>query len=333
MQLDQNDLADFVAETIIDAVKPLHKQVEALAGHVKNLETCLRQAEAARAEVAPQVTISVPETLAAVLEEVAPQIKEAVAAALAELPAPKDGKDADPAAIAEAVNAAVAALPKPQNGRSVTLEEIAPLVNESVKNAVAALPAPKDGTSVVLGDVIPELTKQVAAQVTKWLQATPLPKDGKSVTVDDVIPTIESMFAAWALQWERSANDRWERAIDRMPKPAAGKDGLGFDDMDETLEKDGRYLVRRYMRDGQLLKEFRHKTCMTIDRGLFSEGVSYDRGDCVTWSGSSWTAQKDSPIGEPGLSEDWRMTVRKGRKGKDGAPGRDLRSVTAKLSP
>jgi hypothetical protein len=338
MQLDQNDLADLVAETIIDAVKPLQKQVEALRGHIETLETSLRQAEATRTELAPQVTISVPETLAAVLEEVAPQIKEAVAEALAALPAPKDGKDADPAAIAHAVEAAIAALPKPQDGRSVTLEEIVPLVNESVKNAVAALPAPKDGTSVVLGDVIPELTKQVAAQVTKWLQATPLPKDGKSVTVDDVIPTIESMFAAWALQWERSANDRWERAIDRMPAPkngTDGKDGLGFDDM--TFEQiDERSGVLRFTR-GTAVKEFPIALAGFVDRGLWQEG-EFVKGDGVTWEGNYWLARRDTKAkpgaeGEDTGNNDWRLAVRKGRKGKDGDRGRDLRSVTAKLTP
>jgi hypothetical protein len=251
---------------------------------------------------------------------------------------PAPGKDADPEQIAQAVKAAVDALPKPQDGRSVTLEEVAPLVSEAVAKAIASLPAPKDGTSVALGDVVPELSKQVAVLVGKWLDATPIPKDGKSITVEDVEPLLDSMHSRWALDFERRAQDLFQRAIDRMPAPqngTDGKDGLGFDDM--TFEQiDERSGVLRFTR-GTTIKEFPIALAGFVDRGLWQEG-EFTKGDGVTWEGNYWLARRDTKAkpgaeGEDTGNNDWRLAVRKGRKGKDGDRGRDLRSVTAKLSP
>ena len=58
---------------------------------------------------------------------------------------------------------------------------------------------------------------------------------------------------------------------------------------------------------------------VTIDRGVFRDG-EYKAGDGVTWNGSYWIAQKDSPEGKPGDGEGWRLAVKKGRDGKDFAP-------------
>lgn len=337
MQLDQNELADFVAETIVDAVKPLQKHVEALRAQIGALETKLNRMEVARAAEPLQVAISVPETLAAVLEEVAPQIREAVAEAVAALPEPKDGKDADPEAIAAAVQAAVDALPKAQDGRSVTLDEVAPLLRQLVDVAVAALPAPKDGASVELREVLAELRGDVTSQVANWLAEIPAPADGKSVTVDDIVPVLESMQARWALDFERRAQDVLQRSIDRMPAPKNGqdgKDGFGFDDMsfEQIDERSG---VFRFTR-GAVVKEFPIALAGFVDRGVWQEG-EFVKGDGVTWEGNYWLARRDTKAkpgseGEDTGNNDWRLAVRKGRKGKDGAPGRDLRSVVAKLT-
>lgn len=78
-------------------------------------------------------------------------------------PAPEKGdkgEDADPAEIAKAVATAIDALPKPSDGKSVTIEDVAPMIElavakglldlerratETLQRACEAMPKPKDG--------------------------------------------------------------------------------------------------------------------------------------------------------------------------------------------
>lgn len=56
-----------------------------------------------------------------------------------------------------------------------------------------------------------------------------------------------------------------------------------------------------------------------IDKGVWQEGL-YQKGDTVSRGGSIWTAQKDTET-RPGTEQsDWRLSVKKGRDGKDYAP-------------
>jgi hypothetical protein len=332
MQLDPVELADFIAETVVDAVKPLHKQLAEQHGLIVELQRRLESLPDPRAIVVAELEkLPTPRDG----KDADPDaILEAARAAVAELPKPVDGKDADQAAIDAAAKAAVDALPKPQDGRSVTVEEVAPLLRELVAEAVAAIPAPKDGLTVTVtaDDVLPALI----AELQKAVEAIPLPADGKSVTIDDVLPVLESMHAKWELDFERRAQDLFQRALDRMPAPKNGedgKDGLGFDDF--TFEQvDERSAVLRFTR-GAVVKEFLLMLPGFVDKGVWQEG-EFVKGDGVTWDGSYWLARrattaKPGSEGEDTGNNDWRLAVRKGRKGKDGAPGRDLRSVVAKL--
>lgn len=114
---------------------------------------------------------------------------------------------------------------------------------------------------------------------------------------------------------------------------ADGKDGLGFDDL--SVEHDGeRTITLRFVR-GETVKEFPIKLAIPLDRGVWKDG-KYDKGDCVTWGGSTWIAQKDTDTKPDTAESDWRLSVKRGRDGKDGKhgekgaqgpegrPGRDL---------
>lgn len=46
----------------------------------------------------------------------------------------------------------IEAIPAPQDGKSITPEELAPLIEDSVQRAIAALPVPKDGEKGIPGD-------------------------------------------------------------------------------------------------------------------------------------------------------------------------------------
>jgi hypothetical protein len=111
----------------------------------------------------------------------------------------------------------------------------------------------------------------------------------------------------------------------------------GIDVESEEISEDGRTQKRvtKYTDGTKLERTF--ALPFVIDREVYRDGESYAKGDGVTWDGNYWIARRGTKVkpgseGEDTGNNDWRIAVRKGRKGKDGAPGRDLRSVTAKLT-
>lgn len=98
-----------------------------------------------------------------------------------------------------------------------------------------------------------------------------------------------------------------------------GKDGLGFDDI--TVEFDGeRRFSLTFTKEGHVKQFGAFVVPCQIYRGVFKEGQSYERGDVVTWGGSSWHANEVTAE-KPGISKAWTLQVKQGRDGKDGAPG------------
>lgn len=177
-----------------------------------------------------------------------------------------------------------------------------------------AAPA-KDGASVSLSDVLPALSEgldaKIAAEVEKGIAAIPRPKDGKSVTLDDLAP----LQSAWALDFERYANGVLQRAIELFPKPKDGKDGFALEDLQMSFDGE-RTLSMKFVR-GDLVKSLDMVLPTVLDRGVFREGDSYVKNDGVTFGGSYFIVKKDSPEGKPGLSDDFRLSVKRGRDGKD----------------
>lgn len=94
-----------------------------------------------------------------------------------------------------------------------------------------------------------------------------------------------------------------------------GADGLGFDDL--SVEYDGEKTVTLKFVRGEQSKEFPLVLPVVIDRGVFSEGKTYEPGDGVTWARNYWIAQKHTAE-KPCAGPDWRLAVKGGRDGKDG---------------
>lgn len=187
----------------------------------------------------------------------------------------------------------------PSEAAALLLPGVAKEARELVERMVREIPAPKDGRDGSNG------------------------ADGKSVTADEVLLAfgveISKRMGDWALDFERRAQDILHRAVENIPKPANGKDGadgLGFDDL-AVEQLDERHIVLRFSR-GDVVKEFPVELAGFVDRGVFKHGDTYDRGDSVSWGGSTFFAQKRAPEGEPGTSADWRLGVKRGRDGKDG---------------
>lgn len=221
------------------------------------------------------------------------EVKQFVADAVAAIPAPKDGADADmdvvKAYIAEEVAIAVCSLPPAKAGdpgKDADMEEVSRLIDDGVKSAVAALPAPKDGDpgkdGLGLADALIDRDGGLVLTMT----------DGTTKSLGQVV------------------------GKDGDP----GKDGEVFtlDDFDIIPLDDERSFKFCFTR-GDVLHSFEFAFPVVLDRGVWAEGKAYEKGDATTWAGSLWIAQRDAP-GKPDTADSgWRLSVKKGRDGKDAA--------------
>lgn len=222
-------------------------------------------------------------------EVVSPTIRMMVERFVADVPAPKDGRDGadvDMDAVQRMIGDAVAALPAPQDGRDGADVDM-DAVQRMIGDAVAALPAAKDGRDGVDGagiaDLIIDRTGALIATFT----------DGR---MKDLGPIVG-----------KDGRDG-----------ADGKDGIpfGVDDIDMTLMEDGR-TVRMAFTKGDTEYAFQIPFPVVIDRGVFAEGKSYEEGDGVTWGGSFWIAQRATSAKPDSADSGFRLAVKRGRDGRD----------------
>jgi hypothetical protein len=219
---------------------------------------------------------------------------------------------------------AIAALVQPaapgKDGVSVSLDEITVAVLPMLEARVDAIPAPADGKSVTLPEVLAELRPHV----DEVLAAIPVPKDGKNVTLEEAAELLEILMAKRAVDIERHAAGVLERAIDKMPKAKDGRDALDIEDFEMVIAEDGRTLTVRLKR-GELVieKSVRIPTMQYL--GVHDETRSYERGDSVSWGGSTWMCEKDGISARPSdTGSGWRLLAKKGRDGTNGRNGIDM---------
>jgi hypothetical protein len=225
-------------------------------------------------------------------------------ATLEDRPEPKDGTSVT---IDDVMPALLAAIPSPVPGTSVTIDDVMPTL-------LAAIPEPVPGKSVELDEVLAVLSPRVDEAIS----AIPAPKDGKSVTIEQVKGLLESYISTWALDFERRAQDILQRAIERIPAPRDGKDATELADFDLLVDEEAR-TVTLTMGTAEGAKSVTRKASWLLDRGIYSAGKSYDRGDTVSWGGNLWIAQVDGTKTMPAEAEpEWRLAVRKGRDGRNG---------------
>jgi hypothetical protein len=145
------------------------------------------------------------------------------------------------------------------------------------------------------------------------------------VTLEDVSPIIEAAIAKGMLELERRGMDTIQRCIDRIEKPkdgAPGKDGrdaFDLEDIQLDLAADGRTLTLAWVR-GEARVERNVTLPHVIYRGVHQQGAPYQRGDSVTFQGSTWIAMRDTSS-KPETDDSWRLAVKRGRDGKDGQKG------------
>jgi len=204
-----------------------------------------------------------------------------------------------------------------QDGKSVTIADVHEVIEATVTKAVAAIARPADGHDGVgitgafidrQGHLVLTLsdgsTKDVGGVVGKD------GAEGKAVDMEDVRRQIA-------------------KAIDAIPKPKDGLDGMGFDDFDLILDETRGWLLR--LVQGDRVKEI--LIPIPWFKGNWEAGTTYPKGAGVRWDGHFWWALKETAE-QPGEgSSAWQIVVsrgkqgREGKQGKDGAPGRDLTQI------
>jgi hypothetical protein len=230
----------------------------------------------------------------------------------------KDGLNATPEQIAASVSDYLKANP-PKDGKDATASEvadaliksdaIAPLLDLYAADAVAQHFAEHPVKHGVDGENA--TPAQIADAVSAYVKANP-PKDGRSVTVEDLGIFMEAALSKWALEFERRANDTLTKAIDKIPEPKDGRDGVAM----PTLEYDGKRTVTVKAASGEVIQV--NKLAVPIHTGFWRDGMDSEANDVVTHDGNAWRALRDTkakPCHEN--KEDWILFVRKGRDGRD----------------
>lgn len=225
------------------------------------------------------------------VDDVVPMIEREVGKAVAGLDLPKPDEALVALIIGEKVDAVLATWERPQDGtpgKSVTVEDLAPMVEAEAKKAVAALPVPKDG--IGLAGALIDREGQLVVTMTDGTARELGIVVGKDVDLDAVAATVRGEVA-------------------KIPVPKDGVDGVGFDDMDLVdIEGD---LFLRFTR-GEVVKDF-HLPVPT-DRGVWVER-EFRKGAGVTWGGSFWMAQRDTSAKPDTADSGWRLAIKRGRDG------------------
>lgn len=256
-----------------------------------------------------------------------------------------DGKDFDPAEMYAAIVKAVAEIPKPLNGKDADEDAI-------VARMLSGIQVPKDGAPGLNGkDFDPA---EMYAAVKKAVDAIPKPKDGESVHPDSVALMVREMVdkAVSAIRLPQDGEPgRDALDLDIVDEIEPGRSyafatfakydgGLvkalrHTDPIELGLEKAGWQVVVDGVKSinvvpSEDLRTFTFSVAKTsgaadvreirlpvvIHRGVFREGIDYRSGDATTWDGSLWIAQRDTQD-KPGTSDAWRLSVKRGRDGKD----------------
>jgi integrin beta 3 len=175
------------------------------------------------------------------------------------------------------------------NGKDADPEAIAALISKAVDSILPGLLAK------AIESASPDL-------IAKTVALIPKPVDGR-----------DGRDGAQGIAGRDGSN-----GVDGDPgqKGADGQDGLGLEDFDATL-KDGKVIVLS-LRKGEkdIVREI--PLAIPVDRGVYKSGAEYLAGDCVTYGGSLWIAQRDTKSA-PGTGDDFRLAVKRGRDGKDAA--------------
>lgn len=136
--------------------------------------------------------------------------------------------------------------------------------------------------------------------------------DGKSVTLTDIAPVIEAAVARTALEFERRAMDAVDKAIDKIPTPKDGNDGVSFESFEMEYVAETHEVCVRATAAGRT-KELRYPAGGIRPGGYWREGTKALGGQAWSEGGNLWIAIKDTSAKPAWDSPDWFKAASKGR--------------------
>lgn len=211
---------------------------------------------------------------------------------------------------------------------------------DELEGRVTALPVPKDGENGKDGNpgkdgapgkdadpVHPDtVALLVVNEVSRAVAAIPPARDGErgrdAIQCEPLLGIDEAKsYPRGTYACHRGGYLRSFRTTDPITTDVASAGwavmAQGIDSETEEITDDGRMETRttRYT-DGRTF-ERKIARAVVIDRGVWKEGKAYLQGDGVTWGGSFWIAQKETEAKPDAADGSWRLSVKKGRDGKD----------------
>jgi len=229
----------------------------------------------------------------------------------------------DPVEFGRSIGAMIREAIEPLKSENAELRKEIEALKAREPDSIEAQPVEIDVSDVVKELLASDGIKQlVGLEVEAYLTENPPPpgEPGKSVTLDDVSVFLEAAVAKHVLDFERRASEKLDRAIERIPVPKDGRDGVDLTEL--SLDYDGERTVTVKGRTGTVTK----RVPVPLWRGYWSPGVVAEKGDILTHNGTAYIAIVDNPKCEPGVGKydhEWKVFARKGRDGRDGRNGID----------
>lgn len=202
---------------------------------------------------------------------------------------PKDGKDGADGA----------------DGASVTIEDIVPLIEQSlpsedfilelVSKAVSEIKLPEDGKNGVDG------------------------VDGRDAVAIEILPTIDLEKSYPRGSYAKYNNGLWRAFETTFELRGWECIVAGVNDVKITAigDKDFELVV-----EDSIGKEFKKefKLPIMLYKNVYQDSGTYEAGNVVTFGGSAWHSNVDENKSKPGTNSDWSLCVKKGRDYKEPTP-------------
>lgn len=192
------------------------------------------------------------------------------------------------------------------DGKSISVEDVAVLVQETVQKAMAAVPVAKDGAPGRDG-------------VDGAPGAAGAP--GRDAAHIEILPHIDAAKSYPRGTYAKHAGGLW-RSYETTTELKGWEcivEGIAQLSIEQHPENPRKFLVNLSTSGGrQEVKEF--SMPVVLYRGIFKEGDAYEAGDSVTWGGSTWIALQDTGSKPDSVDGTWRLAVKRGSPGKDAVP-------------
>lgn len=238
--------------------------------------------------------------------DIASAVAREVALAVADLPAPRDGRDCDMDEVRAMVAEALDALPKPVDGKSVTIEDVRPLIDEAVMAAHGE-------TTGRISVEIPQLVRACLADDPP--SAGPKGEPGADgAGIADLLIDRDGCLVA------TMTDGRMKNLGVVVGRD--GKDGVGLESFEAEYLADSHEIVIR-AGIGDRVREARYSAGGIRLGGYWREGVKAQSGEAYSHKGSLWIARRETASAPNPESRDWVLAARHGKDGERGPKGAD----------